>query len=74
MNKNLSQDLKDKLRTAFNEIHTKIDPSKIRGYGGKKVDRYDANFEVKKIFDALAKLGAVTKEVKTGMLDKAGQR
>lgn len=74
MNKNLSKELKEKLRLAFNEIHTKIDPSKIRGYGGKKVDRYDANFEEKKIFDALAKLGAVTKEVKAGMLDKAGQR
>jgi phosphonate transport system substrate-binding protein len=74
MNKNLSKELKDKLRTAFNEIHTKIDPSKIRGYGGKKVDRYDANFEEKKIYDALAKLSAVTKEVKAGMLDKAGQR
>lgn len=74
MNKNLSKELKDKLRLAFNEIHTKIDPSKIRGYGGKKVDRYDANFEEKKIYDALAKLSAVTKEVKAGMLDKAGQR
>jgi len=74
MNKGLNSDLKKKLREAFNNIHTKIDPAKTRGYGGKKVDRYDANFDEKKIFDALAKLGAVTKEVKTGMLDKAGQR
>lgn len=74
MNKDLNSDLKKKLREAFNNIHTKIDPAKIRGYGGKKVDRYDANFEEKKIFDALAKLGAVTKEVKAGMVDKAGQR
>lgn len=74
MNKGLNSELKKKLRTAFNNIHTKIDPSKIRGYGGKKVDRYDANFEEKKIFDALAKLGAVTKEVKASMIDKAGQR
>jgi phosphonate transport system substrate-binding protein len=74
MNKNLSPELKTKLREAFNQIHTKIDPSKIRGYGGKKVDRYDANFEEKKIYDALAKLSAVTKEVKAGMIDKAGQR
>ncbi|MFT7371428.1 MAG: phosphonate transport system substrate-binding protein [Oleiphilaceae bacterium] len=74
MNKSLPKDLKQKLREAFNNIHTKIDPSKIRGYGGKKVDRYDANFDEKKIFDALAKLGAVTKAVKAGMIDKAGQR
>ena len=74
MNKGLTVALKLKLRTAFNNIHTKIDPSKIRGYGGKKVDRYDANFDEKKIFAALAKLGAVTKQVKEGMIDKAGQR
>lgn len=74
MNKGLNSDLKQKLRDAFNHINTKIDPSMIRGYGGKKVDRYDANFDEKKIFDALAKLGAVTKEVKEGMINKAGQR
>lgn len=74
MNKGLNSDLKKKLRIAFNNIHTKIDPSMIRGYGGKKVDRYDADFSEKKIFDALAKLGAVTKEVKADMIDKAGQR
>ena len=74
MNKGLSPELKKKLRQAFNNIHTKIDPSKIRGYGGKKVDRYDAEFEEKKIFDALAKLNAVTKEVKEEMIARAGQR
>lgn len=74
MNKGLSSDLKTKLKDAFNTIHTKIDPSKIRGYGGKKVDRYDAQFNEKKIFDALAKLGAVTKQVKEEMIAKAGQR
>jgi len=74
MNKGLNNNLKIKLREAFNNIHTKIDSSKIRGYGGKKVDRYDANFDEKKIFAALAKLGAVTKQVKADMVDKAGQR
>jgi phosphonate transport system substrate-binding protein len=74
MNKGLSDDLKTKLRLAFNTIHTKIDPSMIRGYGGKKIDRYDADFEEQKIFDALSKLGAVTKEVKEDMIAKAGQR
>lgn len=74
MNKGLTVDMKKKLRNAFNSIHTKIDPSMIRGYGGKKVDRYDANFDEKKIFDALAKLGAVTKAVKEDMIAKAGQR
>ena len=74
MNKGLSAELKAQLKEAFDNIHTKIDPSQIRGYGGKQVDRYDAQFDEQKIFDALAKLGAVTKEVKEGMIDKAGQR
>jgi len=74
MNKGLDSSLKAKLKEAFNTIHTKIDPSKIRGYGGKKVDRYDAEFDEQKIFDALSKLGAVTKQVKEEMIDKAGQR
>ncbi|MES9927765.1 MAG: phosphate/phosphite/phosphonate ABC transporter substrate-binding protein [Candidatus Thiodiazotropha sp. 6PDIVS] len=74
MNKGLSPDLKAKLRKAFGEIHTKIDPSKIRGYGGKKVDRYDSDFDIQKIFAALEKLAAVTKQVKADMIYKAGQR
>jgi len=74
MNKNLSPKIKTTLRTAFNNIHRFIAKDKIRGYGGKKVDRYDANFDEKKIFAALSKLGAVTKQVKVGMIDKAGQR
>jgi len=74
MNKHLNSNLKAKLRKAFNEIHTMIPKSKIRGYGGKRVDRYDSNFDEKKIFAALSKLGAVTKQVKVGMIDKAGKR
>ncbi|PVV23197.1 MAG: phosphonate ABC transporter substrate-binding protein [gamma proteobacterium symbiont of Ctena orbiculata] len=74
MNRGLTDKQKAKLRLAFSEIHTKIDPAKIRGYGGKKVDRYDTDFDVQKIFDALGKLSAVTKQVKADMIDKAGQR
>ena len=74
MNKHLDSKIKITLRKAFNNIHNLIAADKIRGYGGKKVDRYDANFDEKKIFAALSKLGAVTKQVKVGMIDKAGQR
>ena len=74
MNKGLSAPLKTKLKQAFSEIHTKIAPSKIRGYGGKQVDRYDTEFEVEKIYAALGKLSAVTDQVKAEMIDKAGQR
>jgi len=74
MNKHLNSKTKATLRKAFNNIHNLIAADKIRGYGGKKVDRYDANFDEKKIFAALSKLGAVTKQVKVGMIDKAGKR
>lgn len=74
MNKGLSDDLKSTLRDAFGDIHTKIDPTQIRGYGGKKVDRYDSNFDESKIFAALEKLGAVTKDLKAEMVAKAGER
>ena len=74
MNKYLNSKIKVTLREAFNNIHNLIAADKIRGYGGKKVDRYDANFDEKKIFAALSKLGAVTKRVKVGMIDKAGRR
>jgi len=74
MNKGLTPELKAELRKAFGEIHTKIDPDKIRGYGGKKVDRYDTAFEEQKIMDALKKLNAVTDTVKAGMVERAGQR
>lgn len=74
MNKGLPAALKAKLREAFGKIHTQIDPAMIRGYGGKRVDSYDTNFDVQKIFDALGKLSAVTPEVKAEMVDKAGQR
>lgn len=74
MNSKLSPELKEKLRKAFAEIHTKIDPAKIRGYGGKQVDRYDTSFDVNNIYAALKKLSAVTDNVKAEMIDKAGQR
>lgn len=74
MNTGLTPELKAELRKAFGEIHTKIDPSKIRGYGGKQVDRYHTAFDEQKIFDALKKLNAVTKTLKGEMLEKAGQR
>lgn len=74
MSKTLNSDTKAKLKTAFAEIHTKIDAAQVRGYGGKKVDGYDSNFDEQKIMDALAKLKGVTKELKAQALEKAGQR
>lgn len=72
--KDLPPDLREKLRTAFNEIHTKMDANKIRGYGGARVDRYDANFDERHIFRVLEKLASVTKQVKEEIITKASER
>lgn len=74
MNTNLRPAMKAKLKEAFNTIHTLVEPGKIRGYGGKKVDRYNADYPLSKMLNALNKLTAVTREVKEAMIDKSGQR
>lgn len=74
MNIHLNSDMKAKLRQAFANIHKQIDPSLIRGYGGKKVDRYDTEFKEEDVLDALKKLSAVTPDLKAEMIGKAGQR
>lgn len=74
MNPKLDNDLKAKLRMAFNNIHKHVSPGLIRGYGGKKVDRYDANYPEEKMLKVLSKLSKVTDEIKEGIVDKAGTR
>ena len=74
MNKKLSPELKAKIRLAFSEIHTKVDPQFIRGYGGKTVDRYDTEYPLGKMLGALDKLSALTKRVKGEIIEKAGER
>lgn len=74
MNTNLSPKLKATLKEAFNTIHTKVEAGKIRGYGGKKVDRYDADYPVEQMLAALKKLSAVTPQVKEAMVEKSSQR
>jgi len=74
MNPKIKPEMKERLRHAFNDIHNHVSAGKIRGYGGKKVDRYDANYPEKKMLAVLAKLSKVTDEVKADLVDKAGQR
>jgi phosphonate transport system substrate-binding protein len=73
MNPNLSPELKAKLRQAFSEIHKHVDPEMIRGYGAKKVDRYDTEYPQEKMLAALNKLSKVTDELKAELIDKAGK-
>lgn len=74
MNKNLSPELKTKLRKAFNNIHKHVSAEKIRGYGGKKVDRYDADYPEEKMLAVLKTLSKVTDDLKREIVDKAGER
>ncbi len=74
MNAKLDDDLKARIRLAFSEIHTKVDPQFIRGYGGKTVDRYDTEYPLEKMLGALDKLSALTKRLKGEIIEKAGER
>jgi phosphonate transport system substrate-binding protein len=46
----------------------------IRGYGGKKVDRYDTAFTEEEFAKPAATLALVTDEVKAAMLRRTAQR
>jgi phosphonate transport system substrate-binding protein len=71
----LPQALKSKLREGFAHVHEApgITPEMVRGYGGKKVDRYDTAYpesEFMKAAEKLAQVDAIRDEV----LKKASQR
>jgi phosphonate transport system substrate-binding protein len=75
MSSRLAEDLKAKLRDGFAHVHEApgITPDMIRGYGGKKVDRYDTSYpegEFMKAAEKLSRVDAIRDEV----LKKAGQR
>jgi phosphonate transport system substrate-binding protein len=74
MSKDLDAGLKARLREAFGNIHKHVSKELVRGYGGKKVDRYDSAYPLDKMLAALDKLAAVTKDVKAAIIDKAGER
>lgn len=68
--------MKAKLRDAFNRVHTAPGVTKemIRGYGGARVDRYNADYPETEFVAAGAKLAKVTDELKGRMLKKAAER
>jgi phosphonate transport system substrate-binding protein len=75
MSSKLPAALKSKLREGFAHVHQApgITPDMVRGYGGKKVDRYDAAYpeaEFMKAAEKLARVDAIRDEV----LKKASQR
>jgi phosphonate transport system substrate-binding protein len=72
----LPDTLKHRLKDAFNHVHTApgITPEMIRGYGGKQVDRYNADFSEKEFAVAAAKLALVSDEMKAEIIRRAAQR
>ena len=76
MHVNLPDDLKSKLKLAFNNVHQAegVTPAMIRGYGGKMIDRYNADYSEEEFDRAMAKLSAVTDDLKNQMIVKARER
>jgi phosphonate transport system substrate-binding protein len=76
MHVDLADDLKEKLQEALSRVHEAdgVTPDMIRGYGGKKVDRYDTNFSETEFDKAMSKLAKVTDALKAEMLKKAAEK
>lgn len=76
LNTRLPEPLKAKLKDAFNKVHTApgITPEMIRGYGGKRVDRYNANFSEAEFNVAAQKLALVTDDIKAQIITRSAKR
>jgi phosphonate transport system substrate-binding protein len=76
LNTKLPEPMKARLKAAFNEVHKApgIKPEMIRGYGGKRVDAYNANYPESEFNVAAQKLAMVTDEIKGEILKKSAQR
>ena len=73
MHPELDVALKSQLKAAFQSVHEQeaITPDMIRGYGGKRVDRYSTEVSESDFAAAMQKLSAVTDEIKAEILKKA---
>lgn len=76
MHTKLSAQEKQRLRDAFNTVHKApgVTPEMVRGYGGKKVDRYDAGFSESEFAVAVETMALVNDQVKGAILKKAGEK
>jgi phosphonate transport system substrate-binding protein len=76
MHVKLDESLKKTLRKAFNNVHNAegMTPDMIRGYGGKKIDRYNADFSEAEFDKAMSKLAVVTDELKSEIIKKASDQ
>ncbi len=74
MSTDLPAEMKAALRAAFNTVHEAagVTPEMIRGYGGKQVDRYDANITDDMLAPALVVLSGVSGDLRDAIIAKAG--
>ncbi len=74
MSTDLPAEVKAALRAAFNTVHEAagVTPEMIRGYGGKQVDRYDANITDDMLAPALVVLSGVSGDLRDAIIAKAG--
>lgn len=72
----VSADIKARLQEAFNTVHTMpgITPEQIRGYGGKRVDRYTSDVSEETMAEVGDMLNAVNRDVKQSILAASNQR
>jgi phosphonate transport system substrate-binding protein len=75
MSSRLPADIKVKLRDGFAHVHEApgITPEMIRGYGGKKVDRYDTAYSEAEFMKVAEKLQRID-EIRDAILKKASER
>jgi phosphonate transport system substrate-binding protein len=76
MNVRLDAGLKAKMREAFAKVDRApgVTPDMIRGYGGKKVDRYDTSFPPETFDAAGAVMAKLDDGLKAAILKKASER
>jgi phosphonate transport system substrate-binding protein len=73
MSTGLAPELKAKLKDAFASVSTMpgVTPDTIRGYGGRKVDGYDASFPESEFAIAGAMMESINDELRGEILRKA---
>jgi len=73
MHADLPEDLKAALRTAVSSVHETpgINPESIRGYGGKRVDRYVCDIDEGVLDSAARAVAFIDEDFKAALLQKA---
>lgn len=76
MNSRLPDDLKARLKAGFSAVHEAegVSPEMIRGYGGKRVDRYDTEFAAAEFDRAARVMARIDDSLREAILSKAGER